>query len=71
MLSLFSPIIQLFCGMAATEYVVSGFIGSLVIAMVARRTKALTPTVKLVYGIGALSAITMLEVMSALQNVCL
>lgn len=59
---LFSPWTQLFSGTTVTVFVIAGLAGSLVIAVVANRTKALTPIVKFAYAFGVACAIVMMEV---------
>lgn len=53
---------QLFSGLVVTTFNVAGFLGSILIAMLANRTKALTPINKLAKGLGVVSSIAMMEV---------
>lgn len=52
---------DLFSGATVTTFVVAGLVGSLTIAVVAIRTKALTPIVKFSYAFGVVCAVVMME----------
>ena len=53
---------QLFSGVVVTINIISGFLGSILIAVVANRTKAWTSVTKLANGLGVIFAIFMMEV---------
>lgn len=62
MIGLFSSCTQLFSGATVTAFLVTGMVGSLSLAMLATRTKALTTVVKVANALGVVSGIVMMEV---------
>lgn len=53
---------QLFSGATVTSFTVAGFVGSLVLAVLVIRTKALTSIIKCSFSLGVVCAVVMMEV---------